>query len=47
MLCQALQEMVEGSGEPPSAPELIHGLSNLPDGYGKTFDAAKMLLPRC
>ena len=29
-----------GGREPPSAAELIHGFSNLPDGYGKTFDAA-------
>ena len=24
-------------GEPPSALQLIHGLSNLPDGYGTTL----------
>ena len=35
-----------GGGEPPSSVELIHGVLDLPDGYGKIFDAATML-PKC
>ena len=35
-----------GDGEPPSSVELIHGVSDLPNGYGKIFDIAAML-PKC
>ena len=36
-----------GSPESPSSLEVIHGLSNLSDVHGKTFDAAYTLLGCC
>ena len=36
-----------GGGEPPNSGELIHGVSDLPDGYGKFFNVAAMLPKRC
>ena len=35
-----------GDTEPEQAVELIHGVSQLPDGYDKIFNAAAML-PQC
>ena len=32
-----------GGREPRSSVELIHGVSDLPDGYGKILDTATML----
>ena len=46
MLCQ-LHLKVEGGDTAEEQPvELIHGVSQLPDGYGKIFNAAAML-PQC
>ena len=37
----------DGGEELPSSVELIHGVSDLPDGYSKIFDAAAMLFKHC
>ena len=36
-----------GDTEQEQAVELIHGVSQLPDGYGKIFNAATMLFKCC
>ena len=36
-----------GGGEPPSSVEHIHGVVDLPDGYGKILNAAAMLANHC
>lgn len=36
-----------GDTEQEKEVELIHGVSQLPDGYGKTLNAATTLLQRC
>ena len=39
----------DGGGDTEQQPtvELIHGVSDLPDGYGKIFNAATMLFKCC